>query len=123
LLEHTQKRLAQQRIATVDEVQQAPALLAGPGPEVQTLKRELEKFLYERVYQHYRVQRMAAKGRRILTMLFEAFCRSPELMPERYQLRTQENGLQRTVGDYLAGMTDRYAQDEYLRLFHPYVSV
>jgi dGTPase len=123
LLEHTRRRLVEQQIRTLDQVRRCPTVLAGPGPDVLALKEELETFLREKVYQHYRVQRMAAKGRRFLTQLFEAFCQTPRLLPDRYQQRARDNGLERTVRDYLAGMTDRYAQDEYLRLFHPYVSV
>jgi dGTPase len=84
------------------------------------LRRELETFLTTRVYRHYRVQRMALKGARILRELFEEFCRVPQLLPPRYQRRTIQRGVFQTVCDYVAGMTDRYAQDEYLRLFQPY---
>jgi dGTPase len=83
----------------------------------------LEKFLHAHVYRHHRVQRMAAKGQRILRALFAEFCRAPELLPARYARRARADHLDRTVCDYLAGMTDRYAQDEYLRLFQPYAGV
>ena len=53
----------------------------------------------------------------------EEFCRSPEQLPERYARRARTGPPERTVCDYLAGMTDRYAQDEYLRMFQPYTSV
>jgi dGTPase len=123
LLEHTGQRLRQQRIRTIEDVRQAAGALVGPGPDVQTLKEELELFLHRRVYRHYRVIRMAQKGRRILEALFAEFCRAPELLPERYGRRARLGQVERTVCDYLAGMTDRYAQDEYLRLFQPYTSV
>jgi dGTPase len=123
LLEHTRRRVHEHRIASVEDVRQCPVLLAGPGREVLHLKSELEKFLADRVYQHHRVQRMAAKGRRIITMLFDAFCATRSLLPERYRQRAEQEGLYQTVCDYLAGMTDRYAQDEFLRLFQPYVAV
>lgn len=123
LLGHTQQRLRQQAIATVDEVRQAPEALVLPGPEVRALKADLERFLHERVYRHYRVMRMASKGRRFLQMLFAEFCRRSEEMPERYALRARTGQTERAVCDYLAGMTDRYAQDEYLRLFQPYTNV
>ena len=90
---------------------------------MQTFKEELETFLHQRVYNHYRVQRMAAKGRRFLTEMFSAFCRTPQLLPERYQRRVQSETRERVVCDYLAGMTDRYAQNEYLRLFQPFVDL
>jgi dGTPase len=123
LLEHTQQRLRKHRIRTVDDVRRAPERLVGPGPEVQALKARLEEFLHRRVYHHHRVQRMAAKGRRIVRALFEEFCRAPELLPERYGRRARAGQVPRTVCDYLAGMTDRYAQDEFLKLFQPYASV
>ena len=88
---------------------------------------ELEKFLHERVYRHYRVMRMAVKGQRLLQELFAEFCRLPRLLPERYSRRIPPEpvggGPERTVCDYVAGMTDRYAQDEYLKLFQPYTPV
>jgi dGTPase len=123
LLEHTRQRLRRERVRTVEDVRRAAEPLVGPGPEVKALKAALEKFLHQRVYRHYRVQRMAAKGRRFLQLLFAEYCRAPEQLPDRYARRARDGPPQRTVCDYLAGMTDRYAQDEYLRLFQPYTSV
>jgi dGTPase len=123
LLENTRQRLRHERIGSVADVRAARTLLVGPGPEVRHLKAELERFLHAQVYQHYRVMRMAHKGRRLLHEMFAEFCRCPALLPARYQRRAQESSLQQTVCDYLAGMTDRYAQDEYLRLFQPYTRV
>ncbi len=123
LLEHTRQRLRQARVRSVADVRAAPEVLVGPGPEVRRLKTELEAFLHERVYRHYRVVRMAAKGRRVLQGLFAEFCRAPQLLPERYGRRVAAEGPQRVACDYLAGMTDRYAQDEWLRLFQPYAPV
>jgi dGTPase len=124
LLDHTRQRLHQHAIRDVADVRNASEVLVGPGPEVRRLKVGLEEFLRGRVYRHYRVLRMAAKGRRLLRQLFDEFCRAPEQMPERYARRALAAGQpQRTVCDYLAGMTDRYAQDEYLRLFQPYTAV
>jgi dGTPase len=91
-----------------------------PSPEIKGLKAGLEAFLHEHVYRHYRVMRMAYKGQRMLTQLFAEFCLHPRQLPARYQQRANETSLEQTVCDYLAGMTDRYAQDEYLRLFQPY---
>ena len=87
---------------------------------MRALKAELEVFLHERVYRHHRVMRMAHKGQRLLKTMFEELCSHPDQLPERYQSRTAQTPLPRVVCDYLAGMTDRFAQDEYLRLFQPY---
>ena len=123
LLDHTRRRLREQRIQRVEDVRRCPEMLVGSGPEMTALKAELELFLHQRVYQHYRVQRMAAKGQKIVQELFAAFCQTPRLLPERYSRRIGDARPERTVCDYVAGMTDRYAQDEYLRLFQPYAVV
>lgn len=123
LLEETRTNLREARISDVNDVRAAGRVLVTPGTEVLALKEELEAFLFSAVYQHYRVMRMTVKGKRLLNALFDAFCEQPRQLPERYLRRAQETGLQRTVCDYLAGMTDRFAQDEYLRLFQPYTIV
>ncbi|MSQ94974.1 MAG: deoxyguanosinetriphosphate triphosphohydrolase [Gemmataceae bacterium] len=119
LLEATMENLRAQKIGCVEDVRRAPRLLVAPGPEVRDLKADLEVFLRDRVYRHHRVMRMAYKGQRILKQMFEEFCAHPRALPTRYRLRAEAGDLQPTVCDYLAGMTDRYAQDEYLRLFQP----
>jgi dGTPase len=123
LLENTRHNLRSARILSTDTVRATPKPLVTAGAVVHQLKMELERFLHENVYRHYRVLRMAHKGQRLLQMLFEEYCRHPGQLPIRYAERARQEGLQRTVCDYLAGMTDRYAQDEYLRLFQPYTPV
>jgi dGTPase len=139
LLEETAQRLAVANVRSVDDVRAATRPLVGFTPGVQRLKAELERFLRERVYKHHRVLRMTANGKRILKALFAEYARSPELLPEKHlrrwtgasgvigppppdwvtAARTPLDCLERVVGDYLAGMTDRYAQQEYRRLFLP----
>jgi dGTPase len=123
LLEHTRQRLRQEQIRSVAQVRAFPGALVDFSPEVRALKTQLEEFLRQQVYHHYRVQRMANKGSRIVSQLFAEFCRRPLLLPERYSRRVGSGRPERTVCDYVAGMTDRYAQDEFLRLFQPYASV
>jgi dGTPase len=123
LLEHTRRRLRQQSIRSVEDVRHTAEPLAVPGPEVRALKAGLERFLHERVYRHYRVTRMACKGRRFLQLLFTEFCRRPEQLPPPSAQRAGAGQTERAVCDYLAGMTDRSAQDEHLRLFQPYTNV
>jgi len=78
------------------------------------------------VYRHYKVLRMTSKARRVLQQLFEAFFGDVNLMPTEHRdqaLRAEEahgaGGRARTVADYIAGMTDRYAILEHRRLFEP----
>lgn len=123
LVGHTLEQLRQERIETVADVRNFAAPLAQCSPDLQPLKSQLEAFLHERVYRHYRVMRMKHKGRRILAALFAEFMLHPELLPDHFTRRRQSDPLPRVVGDYLAGMTDRYAQQEYLRLFQPSADV
>jgi dGTPase len=120
LLAQSVERLRQNRISSVEEVRHCQETLVGPGPEVQQLKAELEEFLHNKVYRHTKVMRMAVKGQRMLRALFAEFLRVPALLPGRYAERTRTEEPHRVVCDYVAGMTDRYAQEEYLRLFQPH---
>lgn len=122
LLATTRQRLAAERIQTLADVRACSRVLVAPGEEVRHLKAELERFLHREVYRHWRVMRMKVKGQRLLQAMFTEFCRMPCLLPDRYGKRIESEGLERVVCDYLAGMTDRYAQDEYLRLFQPYTA-
>jgi len=67
--------------------------------------------------------RMAAKASRFIRELFTAYIEQPTQLPPEVQARIPEEGLYRVVCDYIAGMTDRYALDEYRKLFEPYERV
>ncbi|MGF1582011.1 MAG: deoxyguanosinetriphosphate triphosphohydrolase [Gemmataceae bacterium] len=123
LFRSTKLRLAQEEIRSLEDVQNAKTSLVTASPELLRITKALQQFLYFRVYRHHRVLRMANKGRLILKRLFQAFCDQPDLLPERYSQRARETSVVRTVSDYIAGMTDRYAQEEYLKLFQPFTPV
>jgi dGTPase len=124
LLEQAERAIRRERIESLEDVRAFPGLLVVPSEEVRDLKAELEHFLHERVYAHHRVLRMAGKGAQILVDLFNRFTQEPRLLPPRYARRIghppEAPVGERVVCDYVAGMTDRYAQQEHLRLFHPY---
>lgn len=69
---------------------------------------KLEKFLFENFYKHESLMQTANKVKTWLEQLFEKLCQKPELMPVYFQRFISEQGLQRTVCDYIAGMTDRF---------------
>ena len=80
----------------------------------------LKAFLYERMYRHYKVNRMASRARRVVRELFGLFIAEPECLPEEWRARCDAPGSSRTArvaADYIAGMTDRYAFKEHHRLF------
>jgi dGTPase len=93
--------------------------------EVQEKTLQLKRFLREQLYNHYRVRRMSQKAARVIEQLFEAFMGDHRLLPPQYQQRLREadgdseTDRARTVADYIAGMTDRYAIREHARLFDP----
>jgi dGTPase len=84
---------------------------------------ELEHFLMDRVYRNYKVARMMTKAKRFIEKIFEAYKTNSDQLPPTYRTRAETEGLVIAIGDYIAGMTDRYAQDEYQRLYEPFERV
>jgi dGTPase len=130
LIEATSRNLARVRPETLDDVRNAPTLVAHTD-EVAAQAAQLKRFLFKNLYRHYRVMRMANKAKRVVTGLFDAFTDDPRLLPPAYQVRlpvaeesandaaAPMNGSSqaRLISHYIAGMTDRYALKEYQRLF------
>jgi dGTPase len=115
--------LASLNIATMTDLRQANRQVVSFSPEMVAKNRELKRFLMENLYRHYKVERMRVKAERYLTQLFEIYIKHPTLLPGKYQLKMEREGRERVVCDYIAGMTDRFALDEYKRLFEPYERV
>ena len=101
---------------SVDDVRAAPPLIAFSAA-TERAQQELKQFLRLNLYQHHRVARMTNKARRIVADLFHAFITEPRLLPPQYRDQAKTETAARTVADYIAGMTDRYAIREYRRLF------
>jgi dGTPase len=120
LLETTRDRLAEANPRSVADVRNQDRRLAAFSEPLTAGKKELEDFLMERIYHHYRVARMMTKARRFVEALFRAYASNPRQLPPPHQARIQAEGLERTVCDYVAGMTDRFAQNEYRKLFSPF---
>ena len=117
LIETSRERIAEHSLQSVDDVRNAPALIAF-SPEVQQQAKALKQFLQKNLYQHYLVNRMTSKARRIITDLFDAFVSEPRLLPPDYQTAADDLSAQvRKIADYIAGMTDRYAMREHRRMF------
>ena len=100
---------------SLDDVRGRAAMIAF-SQAVETESLTLKRFLRDALYQHYRVQRMSTKGRRIVRELFEAFISDARLMPPQFQAKAEADRA-RAVADYISGMTDRYAMREHRRLF------
>ena len=123
LVDATGRHLKKEGILSVADLQKSKRPLAVFSPPLDKKKEELRKFLHWHLYQHYRIIRMTEKGQRVIRSLFEAYLKKPGQLPPSVRSRVEKDGLYRAVCDYLAGMTDRYVQDEYKRLFEPFERV
>jgi dGTPase len=115
LTRQTAKNIKMHAPCSVEDVRAAPPLVAHSAPILRQQK-VLKQFLRHNLYQHHQVARMTNKARRIVSDLFNAFNAEPRLLPPQYYAQAQTD-LTRTIADYIAGMTDRYAIREYRRLF------
>jgi dGTPase len=115
----TSATLAAAEVTSLAALRALPHNAAGYSDEMERLNRELRQFLFQNFYRNYRVVRMAVKAERTLTSLFTAYVEQPnQLAPALLdKVQGDPEGLHRVVCDYLAGMTDRYAIQEYRRLF------
>jgi dGTPase len=119
LIAETERRIEKARIETRSDVRRHKERLAGFSPEVNEMKARLKRFLFENLYRHYRVIRMAEKAKRVVRELYSAYVENPRQLPPHIASRIAADGLHRVVCDYIAGMTDRFALDEHRKLFDP----
>jgi dGTPase len=123
LLAATRENLRAAGVEAAEDVRRAGRRLVGYSPAMAAAVRELKEFLLVNMYRHYRVVRMGNKAARILRDLFASFVAEPGQLPPRFQEQIERDGVERTVCDYIAGMTDRFALDEHQKLFDPLVRV
>jgi dGTPase len=119
MIESTDGRLRQSNVKSVLDIQKLNYNVIGFSDEMIRRNREMKDFLFQNLYRHYRVIRMQVKAENIIKNLFEAYVAEPAMLPTQFQKLIPAKGLQRTVCDYIAGMTDRFAIDEHQRLFDP----
>ncbi|MGI8821003.1 MAG: deoxyguanosinetriphosphate triphosphohydrolase [Chthoniobacterales bacterium] len=103
-------------VQSAAEVRRQESPLICYSQELGTANRELRRFLYENVYYNPRVAEVNRQACGMLQAVFEAYLQNPELLGDGASKRREAEGLQRTVCDYLAGMTDRYLMEEYAQL-------
>jgi dGTPase len=113
LLTGTRAGLERAGIASVAAVRAHGQRLVVHAATVAAGKRELERFLFERVYRSERVMAVRRPAQRRLEELFRFYVDHPEQMPAGYRERAEAHGVPRSVGDYIAGMTDRYLERDH----------
>ena len=117
----TAEALAGVKARSVADVRAVGENLARFSSEQLEMNQELKAFLLKNFYHHPRVMRMAYKANHMLTAIFRAYVEEPRQLPWEIQERMERgpDTPQRVMCDYIAGMTDRYAIQEYRRLFDP----
>ena len=89
------------------------------SPKVDQALRDLRAFMFENVYRNPVAKGEESKAKAMLSKLFEYYVAHPEALPEDFQPQLSFDGMERTVCDYIAGMTDNYAVDKYTEIFIP----
>jgi dGTPase len=89
------------------------------SPEVEKALKDLRSFMFEHVYRNPIAKGEESKAKDMLSRMFEYYITHPEAIPEDFHPQLSFEGLERTVCDYIAGMTDNYAVDKYTEIFIP----
>ncbi|QXE91712.1 deoxyguanosinetriphosphate triphosphohydrolase [Geomonas subterranea] len=123
LVQTTAENLAKLKIETQEDLRRVNVPVVCFSPAMTERNAQLKRFLFQNLYRHYKVERMRVKAERYLAELFEVYLKHPTLLPMKHQLKMEREGRERVICDYIAGMTDRFALDEFKRLFEPYERV
>ena len=119
VLDETARRVSEAGAETTDDVRQAGHSLAGFSDLLAAEERELKRFLYARLYDSPQLRGVREEAERIVANLAAAYRDDPSLLPEAWQRGGDEVQQLRTIGDFVAGMTDRYAIARHEELVGP----
>ena len=119
LVTATDAKLKESGAKSPPDIQKLSYNVIGFSEETSRRNRELKDFLYTKMYRHYRVVRMQVKAEKLIEKIFNAYREEPSTLPEPFQAFVDQRGLERTICDYISGMTDRYAIEEHQKLFNP----
>lgn len=120
LVDETNKRLQKHQPECADDVRNLNEAVVAFSDDMMVRAGQLRKFLYAKMYRHWKVNRARSQARRIVRELFDVFANEPDTLPPLWQNVDFENKerLHRHICDYIAGMTDDFAIDEHRRLFN-----
>ena len=121
VMTRTAEALDANDIDSPEKLQRHPENVVAYTPDFGQKVRALKKFLFDRMYRHYRVMRMQTKAERFVAELFDAYVKEPHMLPDETQARLETAPMERVLAEYIAGMTDRYALDDWQRLYDPYI--
>ncbi len=116
LLRHCADELAERNFGSTSEAV-ASDFRIGHAEDLNQQKKELEQFLYERVYRHPQLITIREEAQDRLKRMYQFYCDHPEFFPDKYRPRAKRIGLRRMAVEYLAGMTDHYCEETYRKMF------
>jgi dGTPase len=120
VLVETQRRVAASGVETVEDVRHHPGPLAGFSEEMAAEERLLKAFLYEKMYKAPEVEKVRIEAQKVVAGLAAAYRADPRLLPEPWRpADSSPVATLRAIGDFIAGMTDRYAVRQYCALIGP----
>lgn len=120
VLQHSDQMISKHQIDSVEKFQTHSTNLVSYSDSIKQEVRDLKSFLFQNMYRHYRLVRMQTKAERFVTELFRAYVKEPKMLPTKTQERLANKPVESVVANYIAGMTDRYALNEWEKLFDPY---
>jgi dGTPase len=123
LIRETEQKIVKLKLGSYKDIKKRDRKIIAFSSEMQEYRKPLRAFLMEKLYHHYRVIRMTDKAKRFIKELFQVYISRPEALAPEVQSRIKSEGDRRAICDYIAGMTDRKALDEYKKLFEPYAKV
>ena len=119
LVGETRRRIDELAPRDADAIRRARRPVVAFSPKLAEANHAIKEFLLARMYRHWRVLRMTTKARRVTAELFALLHEAPGLLPDDWRARAGDGGTARaaiTIGDYIGGMTDRFAREELSRL-------
>ncbi len=123
IITQTETNIKKFRVRSSGDAVKLPERIVTFSPGMQKLRKPMREFLAKNLYRHYRVVRMANKAYRFIESLFNIYIDKPDQLPPHTHSRLKNEDKHRVICDYIAGMTDRYALDEYKKFFEPYERV
>ena len=123
LIRQTESQLKKLKPSSWEDIKKLNNRIVSFSREMLAERKPMRKLLLEKLYRHYRVVRMSTKAKRFIKELFDTYVKNPKQLPAEVQKRIKQDGLRRSVCNYIAGMTDRSTLDEYEKLFDPYTKV
>ncbi|MCK4966932.1 deoxyguanosinetriphosphate triphosphohydrolase, partial [bacterium] len=113
IVENTYKNIKEYSIDSISRVREINKIIVSFNEQTKVKKDNLKTFLFDNLYTHPKVQSMGKQSEKIVKTLFDTYNKNINLIPERFRMRVNKESKERVICDYIAGMTDRFAIQEF----------